>query len=367
MSLVKREGSPFWYADFTVRGHRVFVSTRTANRREAEAFQRAERAQRLARIEEAERIGREPMTMDIAAGRYWIEAGQHHVASKETHRAINWLVAEIGTTTRLASVSGRKLAEVIAKRRGEGVANATVNRSVIELLRKIMNRARDVWEEPVPKIEWKRQMLPEPRERVRELSADEEARLFAALHSDLHHVVRFALRSGFRLSECVGLRWQDVDWGARLIRVVGKGGKAATVPLTGGLRKLLWPLQGQHPEHVFCYTVRHQRRGQPKVRDLTKGAVEPIAYEGLKIAFRRAVQRANIEGFRYHDLRHTAATRVLRAGANLKEVQRMLRHSDISTTTKYAHVTDQDVRDAMERAETKDDMIVADDLKRVTK
>ena len=64
---------------------------------------------------------------------------------------------------------------------------------------------------------------------------------------------------------------------------------------------------------------------------------------------RRAVPKAGVKNFHFHDTRHTAATRVLRK-SNLKVVQQLLGHEDIKTTTKYAHVMQEDVLNAMEAA-----------------
>jgi integrase len=121
------------------------------------------------------------------------------------------------------------------------------------------------------------------------------------------------------------------------IRGKGKGGapKVERIPLTVAMRELLWPRRADHPEWVFTYSTRERR--------------VHLTYEGMKSAWRRAIERAGVEDFRFHDNRHTAATRLLRSGANLKVVQKLLRHSDIATTSKYAHVTTDDVRDAMER------------------
>jgi integrase len=64
----------------------------------------------------------------------------------------------------------------------------------------------------------------------------------------------------------------------------------------------------------------------------------------------RALKRAGIRDFSFHDLRHTAATRVLRATGNLNIVKRMLRHENIRTTVKYAHSQHDDVLEGMEAA-----------------
>ncbi|MGV1780037.1 tyrosine-type recombinase/integrase [Agrobacterium vitis] len=72
----------------------------------------------------------------------------------------------------------------------------------------------------------------------------------------------------------------------------------------------------------------------------------------LKTAMRRAVPNAGVENFRFHDTRHTAATRVLRA-SNLRVAQKLLGHQDIATTTKYAHPMDDDIRTALNSATAK--------------
>jgi integrase len=173
---------------------------------------------------------------------------------------------------------------------------------------------------------------------------DEEAALFTALRPDYHPIVRFALLTGCRLAECVGLTWTDVHWGERLIWVNGKGGKRASIPMPPAVRDLLWPLQGQHPTAVFTYAAD---RGARAVR---KGSRQPVTYEGLKTHWRRAKAASGVPDYRFHDNRHTAATRVLRASGNLHIVKRMLRHEDIATTVKYAHSQHDDVMAAMEAA-----------------
>jgi integrase len=119
----------------------------------------------------------------------------------------------------------------------------------------------------------------------------------------------------------------------------------ASIPISDAIRALLFPLQGQHPVYVFAYVA--QRRS----KDRTKGKCYPIAREGLKSEWRRSKMDASLIDYRFHDNRHTAATLVLKATGNLKIVQRLLRHSDIATTSKYAHVMDEDVRRAMDAAE----------------
>jgi integrase len=186
--------------------------------------------------------------------------------------SINWLEREIGDGLRLSSIDDSIVARLVGIRRGEGVKPATVNRSIVEPLRKILNRARDVWGQKVAKVDWKRHMLSEPKERVREMSHSEEVSLFSKLRADYQPVVRFAMQSGCRMCEIVpgiefpGLQWKDVDWAGRKITVLGKGRVLGTIPISPGIRELLFPLQGHHPEFVFTYVAQKTRdkrvRGQ---------------------------------------------------------------------------------------------------------
>lgn len=90
-------------------------------------------------------------------------------------------------------------------------------------------------------------------------------------------------------------------------------------------------------------------RRTDKRKGIVRGERYATTYCGLQIAVRRAVFAAGVKNFRFHDTRHTAATRTLRK-SNLKVVQHLLGHADIATTVKYAHVTSDDLRGALEAA-----------------
>jgi integrase len=341
--------SPFYVYDFQLKGNRFFGNTGCRTKPEARKFEELEKEKARDRLKAESARSADEMTIDEAAGLFWDERGKTYRgnAKKTFKAALAWIIREAGHTTLLSEITNRTVSELVAKRRGEGVSNATVNRTVTEPLRRIMNRAEKAWDQKVPRINWGQHLLSEPKERTRELSRDEEGRIIEALTPDYQTIFRFAVLSGFRLFECVGLKWPDIDWHGRTISVMGKGGKPAKIPLTKDLRELLFPLQGRHPEAVFTYKTRRPRKG---LRE--KGEYCPLTYEGTKTAWRRALAKegTGVADFRFHDNRHTAATRLLRSSGNLKLVQRLLRHEDIATTTKYAHVTDDDLRDAMEKA-----------------
>jgi integrase len=343
MAVYKREGSPFYWFEFQLRGIRFRGSTEATTEREARAVERIKRQEAKQESERHEALGRAPMTWSVAAGRYWEWHGKHHKPDTGTWRALEWLTDEIGPATPLSGIDDRLVARLVAKRRGDGVKPATVNRGVVEPLRRVLNRAR-LWGEPLALIEWRKHLLTEPRERVRELSVEEEARLFAALRPDLHPAFRFALLTGCRLGECVGLRWRDINWGDRTITIraeTAKGGKAATIPMPPAVREVLWPLQGHHPESVFTYVLRHPGLG-------VLGTHRPLTYRQLERTSQLTIKVAGLMNFSFHDIRHTAASRLLRTTGNLNLVKRLLRHESIQTTLKYAHSLHGDVLDGMQ-------------------
>ncbi len=108
------------------------------------------------------------------------------------------------------------------------------------------------------------------------------------------------------------------------------------------------PLQGQHETAVFTYVCKKTRKCAKSGRSLAKGRPLHNTYKVCPPHMRRAFARAGIEDFRLHDLRHTSATRTLRATGNLKLVQKLLNHSALSVTEKYAHADLTDLRAAME-------------------
>src|SRR4030088_1976071 len=116
------------------------------------------------------------------------------------------------------------------------------------------------------------------------------------------------------------------------------------------------PTSAQAP---LSQAVALRRTYGPRTRrnqKLIKGKRYPITYSGLKSAWKRLRAVAGVSDFRFHDFRHDFATKLLRETRNLKLVQKALNHADIKTTTKYAHVVDDDLvagLDAMQKSRRK--------------
>lgn len=235
---------------------------------------------------------------------------------------------------------------------GEGrVTKATAARD-LACLRSALSKA----------VEWKlldrnpllglRQKSVESRKIVRFLSPDEEARLRAALterdrqlaaarasgnrwraqrnallmpeiplggHGDhLTPVVLLAINTGLRRGELLSLTWADVDLDARMLTVRAenaKSGRQRHVPLNTEAQAVLtqWGTQTGRAGRVF------------DVSD-------------VKTAWRALLKSASVTGFRFHDLRHHFASKLVRAGVDLNTVRELLGHADITMTLRYAHL-----------------------------
>jgi integrase len=275
MSVYRPKGSPYYHYDFQWRGRRFYGSTERTERRAAEAVERAERERVKAAAATGAATG--AMTLDHAAGRYWNEVGQHHAGADNTRRDLARLIEYFGPARPLDTITTDDVAKLVAWRRGYKVAATgrliaagTVNRSTTELLRRLFTRAKEVWgvrfdSEPV----WRKHMLKEPEERVRELHDDEAERLDAAMRDDYEPLFDFVRATGQRKSECYTLRWTQVDWGTRCITRKGKGGCTITVPITDAVREILWPLRGHHPElcsPMSCSAPNAARCGASAIR-----------------------------------------------------------------------------------------------------
>lgn len=328
MSVYKPKGSEVFVYDFQWRGRRFSGSTGVKAKREAQQIEREKRGEVKRTAERLAAVSSKPITLDLACGRYWDEVGQHAKSSRQIEWSIDYLLRHFGEDKLLCQISDADVASLVARRRGDHVDNfmvkkhkarstskrvtpATVNRSVTEPLRRIMLRARDVWGKEIGRVNWRQHKLKEPKERIRSMSADEEARVFAELPPSYAAIVTFAVRTGCRAMECINLKWSDIDWGNRRITVLGKGNKIATIPMPVDVRDLLFPMQENGSPYVF--TLPPTKLGE----------IRRITYRGFYSAFYDATRRAGVVNLRIHDLRHTAATRIVQSTGNLKMAQKL--------------------------------------------
>ena len=348
--VTQREGSPNYYENFTVKGHRFRRSLETDVRETAEILGAKIRSDALL----GKLTGKKPEhTLTQALARYWLEHGQYLRSAGDIKRLGKVLQDGLGKNVLLSEITTSDLATYAARRRAT-LSNRSVNIE-LEHLRAVIGRARSLWRVNTPELDWQSILLEEAGEREHILSEEEERHLFRALRPDFHPMVRFALLTGARLGNIIGLTWRQVDWDAGTIvfRLKSKkpGGELHYLPLTPAVGAILSREDGHHPVIVFTY-VCARNRYDPRTKTLQrKGERYSFTRDGWRKQWSRALAEAKIQDFRYHDLRHSAGTRALRAYRNLKAVQRMLGHKDIKTTLRYTRSDVEDVRAAMEAVE----------------
>jgi len=228
--------------------------------------------------------------------------------------------------------------EKYKRKRREEVSPATVNRE-LSGLRNMYNRAIE-WgmalKNPVKRVKFFR----EDKGRLNSLEKEEIKRLYDACPAYLRPVVALAVSTGMRRGEILGLKWPDVDFRRRIITILRtKGQKKREVPIGLGISRLLLK-QKKHPDspYIFC-----REDGRP--------------IGSFRKAFDRALKKAGIEDFTFHDLRHTFASHMVMRGVDLPTVKEIMGHASFKTTLRYAHLAQSHKRKAMELFDSRMDTI----------
>jgi integrase len=340
--------SPFYQYDFieTINGeHRRFHgSTRKRDKKKALEAEQAIRA----RVTSGK--PNDAMTLATAILRYVEEVAKYQPSSDDTSVAFAHCSRLIGGGRLLVNVTADDIAKAARQRAAESygketkklVSAATVNRQIVEPMRRLMGRAKRAWDMSCDpdRIEWKALKFKEPKERVREFIGDEGDRFWAALRRDYYPIVWFLAHRGFRVRAALGMRRQRVDVAGRRVQVWQKGEGMVWRPLTAEQAIVIaQELNRSTGDAVWTYEGRRKDK---------RGARHPITYYGLRRVIRNALKKAGITDFRIHDLRHDFASKLLRATRDLAMVRKAMGHADIASTARYAHVLDEDVAAGME-------------------
>jgi integrase len=210
---------------------------------------------------------------------------------------------------------------------------ATVNRDLV-VLRHMFQKARE-WGKALENPVSHQKPLRAENRRLRYLSQEEITRLLDAADGILRPLLVVALHTGLGRGELFSLTWQDVDVKQGVIRVLHtKNGERREIPMTDTLRATLQQL----PRHLASDHVFPGKTGQ--------GLVD------IRKRFHRALKHAGIEGFVFHDLRHTFASHLVMAGIDLVTVKEFMGHKDLKMTLRYAHLAPDYKRAAIERLDT---------------
>jgi integrase/recombinase XerD len=230
-----------------------------------------------------------------------------------------------------------RLAAYVASMRARGLAATTIGRRVAALRsfyrHQMLIGARD--DNPAAELELPRRARTLPRT----LSPGEAERLIEAASGSAPRALRdralveLMYGAGLRVSEAVGLDRSAVDLERRLVRCLGKGSKERVVPVGR-----------EAVEALRRYLSRGRpfldRRHRPELFLNAQGGA--LTRAGAFLILRKLAATAGLEPDRVHPhlLRHSFATHLLEGGADLRSVQEMLGHADLSTTERYTHVSD---------------------------
>lgn len=321
--MYKKPGSPYWYVSYTDhQGARREKSSRTASKRTAR------------KIEESARAGMVDV-VEILAEFMADNPRPSHAADKSRgkHLAEFFTGQEITPETVLSYREARRLA---------GAGASTINKEIGLLsgaLQHYAHRHGLHLENPCHGARMK-----EPPGRVRYLSDAERARLVDAARENhrapwLAPFVRLALNTGMRKGELLNLEWNRVDLSGHTLYLTEKHTKndrPRLIPLNKDALAAILELRELHrsinPRAPWVFVGRNGKR----IKDVRR-------------SFGQACKAAGLEDFHIHDERHDCASRLAKAGESLYVIKELLGHQTIQTTERYAHLSIENTRRAVDK------------------
>lgn len=325
MSLYRHPKSPHWWCRFQLDGREFRLSTRTADRRQAEEFETLARSRAYEQI----RLGHRAPYSWREAGKRWLRETRKR--SKDIdERIIDWFNEQLDEHTTLPQIT-REVIEELRKLRAEETGESTADR-YMALMRAILKKAVEEWEvlDAAPKVPMYRPEVPEPRW----LNHAQFKQLLKYLPPHLKNAASFAVLTGLRMRAMLSLRWDQVDLENGRAWIAGasmKGKQAHGIPLSDDAVAVLHGI-----ERVKDCPWVFNWRGKP-VADCNGHA------------FKDAVKAAKLEPLRWHDLRHTWASWAVQGGVSLHEVMLLGGWKSLAMVQRYAHLAPDHLAEAASR------------------
>jgi integrase len=321
MSIYQRGKS--WYYDFQYRGERYAGCIGQVSKTVAKEVLARKKAEAAEGRYSAPAKKQGPFLEDFVK-----EYLDYYRANRRPHSVrrheISWrAIQPVFGSKRLEEVSPLDLERYRRQRKQMGKNDVTINRE-LAFLRHLYTMAV-TWgkatENPVKKVRFSR----EDNGRIRMLSPDEETRLLAHCGAQLKPLVLAALHTGFRASELLSLTWEDLSSHRQMITVraaYAKNGERRSVPMNNILTETLKAIR---MDGLSDGVIFRSQKGTP--------------YRSFRTSFERAVKKADIADFTFHDLRHTFASRLVMAGVDLPTVKELMGHKHMAMTLRYIHLS----------------------------
>lgn len=311
MSLYKQPGSDIWWTRFTIKGRpRVRQSTGETDRPKA---QRQEDLLKAAVWE----------TAPALVGKTWGNAVLKWVEHKPRSNAELSSILHFGKhfpDCKLIDITPASVDKAL-KKFCETPANYTRHRARVSAILRLSGVAIELESRRGGKVkerDW--------------LTREQWGVLQRELPAHLLPIARFAINTGLRQANVLGLQWGKVDLQRKLVWVdasEAKGGKAIPVPLSVGAVNALLSVQGEHPTHCFTY------RGRP-ITEVNMAWKKANHRAGTGV-LSKTETGSQYTGFTWHGLRHTWATWHIQSGTPLDVLQKLGGWASYSMVLRYGH------------------------------
>jgi integrase len=335
MGLYRRSNSSVWWMSFTHNGQQYRRSTETEDKKLAQRIFDKLRGE-IAEGNWFEKLPGESYKFKDLMDKYMKEhsalykAKTSHIRDKSIIAHLNLKFGEMFLT----EITTAMISEYKTQRKIDGASARTINYE-LTLMSHAYNLAIKEWEwvkdNPVKRV--KKEKLNNTIERW--LTQDEEERLMKASPAWIREIIVFAIHTGLRLTELLDLKWYQIDLDRGTLTIYEQKNKGVdTLPLSETVRILLKEKSRMSPtqdDYVFPGKLNERR----DTRSLQK-------------SFNTSLKRVGIKNFRFHDLRHTFATRLVQRGVGIYEVQKLGRWKNTSMVMRYAHHYPESLRSSIE-------------------
>jgi site-specific recombinase XerD len=324
-----------WWMSYICNGVRCRRSTGTANKKLALKIQDKVRGE-IAEGRWFEKLPGEENTFQQLMEKYLSEHSLLNKAPRSHERdksLADHLIKYFGSM-KLAEITPSSISAYKTNRRAEGVAPKTINNELI-LMGHAFSLAIKEWEwvreNPVRRVS--KEKVDNQVERW--LTKREEQALLFSSPKWLRQIIVFAIYTGLRQAEILDLEWSQVDLFGRTLTILKQKNKAKDVL----------------PLNKRALSILKQRA---RVRDRKtnyvyyNGNAARIDARNLLRAFYSALKKSKIAKARFHDLRHTFATRLIQAGVDIYTVQKLGRWKTITMVMRYAHHYPESLRSGIE-------------------
>lgn len=258
-----------------------------------------------------------------------------HERSKE---AVNHFSTYFGENL-LSSITVKDVDIYKLRRLEKGMKPGTIKRE-LNVIRNLFNQARK-WKKFFGENPVSLSGMPEVHDqKERVLSIEEEKLLVESIPEEFKGIILIALNTGMRLGEILGLKWQWIDLDERFIKLHQthtKTKKSRKVPINTTVWRILSEKKLKSRRNEFVFQEATDTNRKDRISSDERKKFESYLLGKLRRSFKKACEQAEINGLRFHDLRHTVGTRLGEEGIPIQTISKLLGHTSTRMTERYVH------------------------------